>query len=468
MVDTHVIWAPQPGPQAAFVTCPLYEVLYGGARGGGKTDAVLGEWVAHAARYGPAARGLLVRRELPQLDELVARSQELFTPLGAVYKASRKVWQMPGGAILRLRYLDSLQHAAAYQGHQYTRLYVEEATSWPDPGPIDRLRATLRSAQGTPVGIRLTANPGGPGHAWVKARYIDPAPGGMKVLKDDHGLERIFLPARLKQNLALQRADPTYETRLRQSGSVALVRAWLDGDWDAVEGAYFDCWSHVRHVLAPVALPTSWPRMRSMDWGSARPFSVGWWAIAMDDWKHPQGAVIPRGALVRYREWYGRASGKPNVGLKLTAEQVALGIKEREGGEKMRDAVADPSIFAEDGGPSLAERMKRSGVWFRPADNRRVAGRGAMGGWDSVRSRLIGKDGKPMLYCFETCADSIRTLPALPHDAHRPEDVDTAAEDHAADEWRYACMARPLDPEARERMRRAPAMAITDYDEARI
>jgi hypothetical protein len=138
-----------------------------------------------------------------------------------------------------------------------------------------------------------------------------------------------------------------------------MVRAWLEGDWTVIEGAYFDCWRTDVHVLGPFEVPSDWTRFRSMDWGSARPFSVGWWAIVPDDYRARnvlgETVVLPRGALVRYREWYGCAS-TPNQGLKLTAEQVAEGITSRET-EKLRYGVLDPACFKEDGGPSIAERI---------------------------------------------------------------------------------------------------------------
>ena len=148
---------------------------------------------------------------------------------------------------------------------------------------------------------------------------------------------------------------------------------------------------------------------------------------------------------MRYREWYGAAA--PNVGLKVPAEAVADRIRELERDDgRIAYGVLDPSAFASDGGPSIAERMARRGVHFRRADNARVAQRGALGGWDQLRARLVGEGGRPGIYLFSTCADTIRTLPALQHDAARPEDVDSQAEDHAADEVRYACMSRPWLP----------------------
>jgi hypothetical protein len=201
-------------------------------------------------------------------------------------------------------------------------------------------------------------------------------------------------------------------------------------------------------LLSPFEIPDSWHKFRSFDWGSASPFSCGFWAVASDDLRRPEG-IIPRGALVRFNEWYG-ADG-PNKGLKLTTEQVAAGISDRSRGHKFSGCVADPAIFAEDGGPSRAEIFRNHGVIFRPADNKRVARNGAMGGWDEMRQRMIGHE-RPMIYCFTTCRDSIRTIPTLPHDNLRPEDIDTDSEDHAADEWRYACMSRPwIKPKRKEK-----------------
>jgi hypothetical protein len=437
-----VAWRPQPGPQSALVTCPVFEVFFGGARGGGKTDAMLGEFAIHAGKYGADAIGLMIRRERTQLIETIERSREIFTLIGAKFHEQEKMWRFPNGARLRFAYLERDADAEGYQGHSYTRVYVEEIGNFPNATPVLKLMATLRSAKGVPTGFRATGNPGGPGHQWVKARYIDPNPTGWEVIADEKsGLERVYIPSRIADNRLLLANDPLYIAKLRASGSDNLVKAWLEGDWSVIDGAFFDGWSTQRHVLAPFSIPVEWSKFRAFDWGSARPFSVGWWAIASESYAVGDGAAIPRGALVRYREWYG-ASG-PNQGLKLTAEAVADGIKEREH-ETIAYSVADPSIFAMDGGPSIAERMSIRGIQFRPADNKRVSQMGAMGGWDQMRARLAGDlDGNPMIFTFSTCKDSIRTIPALQHDSDRPEDLDTDGEDHAADEWRYACMSRP-------------------------
>jgi len=462
--DLAIAWEPQPGPQTALITCPVFEVFYGGARGGGKTDGVLGEFASHAAQYGEHAIGLMVRRTREQLVETIERSRVIYTRIGA--KLVDNLWRFPNGARLRFAYLERDADAENYQGHSYTRVYVEEIGTFPSAAPILKLLATLRSGHGVPVGFRATGNPGGPGHQWVKARYIDAAPLGWKVTthsfenpftKEIVTRDRVYIPSRLSDNEYL---GGGYVANLHMAGSPELVRAWLEGDWNVVLGAYFPEFGP-RHVVAPRELPEHWTRFRAFDWGSYRPFSVGWYAVS--DGELPD---FPRGALIRYREWYG--ASEPNVGLKMTAEQVADGILARETRterEAIASSVADPAIFAADGGPSIAERMFGRGITFRRADNARVSRGGAMGGWDQVRSRLVGEDGRPMVYFFSTNVHLIRTLPALQHDELKPEDVDTEGEDHAADELRYACMSRPYTapkPKAKEPMRGIHEMTMNE------
>lgn len=442
-LDRPVIWRPQPGPQTELIRCPVFEVFFGGARGGGKTDGMLGDWIRHAQDYGAAAVGLMVRRTYKQLVETIERSRQIYPFLGA--RMTDDMWRFPNGARLRFAYLERDSDADNYQGNSYTRIYVEEAGNFPNPAPIYKLMATLRSAAGVPVGMRLTGNPGGPGHQWVKARYIDPCPTGWRVQTDGvTGLQRVYIPSRIGDNKLLIEADPTYVAKLSAVGSPELVRAWLEGDWSVVTGAYFPEFSIARHVYQPFAVPQHWKRFRAMDWGSARPASIGWWAIASETAEHG-GRVIPTGALVCYREWY--VAKGPNEGLRLTAEEVAAGILARQTKEEMAPdgtegrvgySVCDPSMMIQDGGPSIAERMAKIGCHWGPADNKRLPG------WDQVRQRLKGVDDRAMILWFSTCTDSIRTLPALQHDERHPEDVDTEGEDHAADQIRYACMSRPI------------------------
>lgn len=300
--------------------------------------------------------------------------------------------------------------------------------------------------------ILCGANPGNIGHLWVKATFVQSGqPMEMQMMPaNDGGMLRQYIPARLDDNPSMTEDDPGYEMRLEGLGSASLVKAMRWGDWDVIEGAFFDCWDPRRHVVRPFEIPQDWTRFRSGDWGSAKPFSFGWWAVVGDKFKvpGPDGIWLPRGCLVRYREWYGMQPGKPNVGLKMHAEAVGKRLLELETDNRLvRSGVLDPAAFSQDGGPSIHERIfagANKRLFFSPADNKRVPGRGALGGWDQMRGRMVGDaDGLPMVVCFSTCVDSIRTIPALQHDDTKPEDLDSDMEDHAADEWRYACMSRP-------------------------
>lgn len=447
--EPTIIWSPQPGPQTDLVTCPIFEVFYGGARGGGKTDGSIGDWISHSHQYGENAIGLFVRRRLTQLSEAIARAKFLCQKLGAKWHEQKKELVMPNGARLRFAYLERDSDAEEYQGHNYTRVYIEEATNFPFPDPIMKLKGTLRSTAGVPVGIRLTGNPGGPGHHWVKNRYIDPDPRGYLVIREEEEIEiepgvfsnafieRVFIPAKLRDNKLLLKNDPAYVMRLRQTGSEALVKAWLEGDWSGVDGTFFSEFMEEKHVYRGVLhIPDYITRFRALDWGSAAPFSVGWYAVSDGSFG------FEKDCIVKYAEWYGW-NGKPNTGLKMSANLVGQGILARD---KLTDkkkpsyGVADPSIFATNGGPSIAEMMMVEGCsWFR-GDNARQPG------WEQMRKRLsAGTDSSETLLVFhESCENTIRTLPYLQHHEKNAEDLDTDAEDHAADETRYAIMSRPL------------------------
>jgi hypothetical protein len=313
------------------------------------------------------------------------------------------------------------------------------------------------------------SNPGNIGHQWVKSTFIDGARSFeiRKMSKGEGGMLRQYIPARLEDNPHLDAED--YEGKLSGLGTKELVRAMREGDWSIIAGAFFSNISEEKHKLPSFTPPPHWTRFRSLDWGSAKPFSVGWWVIAEGgEWvKFRDGTerMFLQGALIRYREWYGcekdeDGKSKPDKGMRLSAEAVGRGILEREAGEHIDESlsVADPSLWKEDGGPSNAERMLKCdpkrpgevvGPRFKPADNTRTTG------WQQMYARLEWQDvddGEPMLYVTEGCRDWWRTVPALQHDENRLEDVDSRMEDHAGDDTRYACMARPVSrvPKPRE------------------
>jgi hypothetical protein len=483
-----------PKQWVAFLTLAT-EVLFGGAAGPGKSHLMRIAAIVWCAAI-PGLQVYLFRRIREDLYKNHVEGPKGFRNLLALWIFSGwarfvgdeiRFWN---GSIIYLCHCKAESDIFKYQGAEIHVLLIDELTHFTET-MYRYLRGRVRM-----VGIKLPAeylgkfprvlcgsNPGGKGHLWVKQTFIT----GCEPLKirrmpsSEGGMLRQFIPGRLEDNPSMTEDDPDYEAKLLGLGSATLVAAMRYGDWDVVEGAFFSEWSNLQHVLAPFAIPRHWLRFRSGDWGSASPYSIGWWAVVGDDYALPregtgasdqllpcQGTpnvahslALPRGAIVRYREDYGKVGGK------LTAEQLGARIAKAEKQDpKLSFGVLDPSTFNEDGGPSLAERIngeliKEKLISFHRADNSRVSKSdgpdrgGPMGGWDQVRNRLVGtarkmddfsvdwSSGRPMIYFFSTCVDSIRTIPVLQHDPNRAEDLDTKAEDHAADDVRYACMSRP-------------------------
>ena len=313
---------------------------------------------------------------------------------------------------------------------------------------MDKLKATLRSPEGAQCGFRATCNPGGVGHNWVKARYIDAGPNtiveesftdpftGRKLT-----LSRVFIPAKLADNPKLLANDPDYVARLQLSGSEELVRAWLEGDWNVIHGAFCDKWS-ARNIVTPFAMPSFWLRFRSFDWGFAAPFSCGWWAVPSDPWPTANGVhsarsddplprvVRPGGPHRRGPAADGRGGG---------------GRHRRAGGWREDRLWRRRSVDLPPGRRALDRRAPAADGTLLAAGGQHPGGQaGALSGWDQMRARIAGGEDGPMLYVFDTCRDFIRTVPVLQHDPERLDDLDTSAEDHIADETRYACLSRPL------------------------
>ena len=236
----QVIWQPQPGPQSLLLSCPCDEVFFGGARGGGKTDGAIGVVLQHERTWGVDAHMIWFRRTGPELEGALLRMHEIFPQLGADYSVQARTWTFPSGATLKLRFLDRDQHADKYQGHEYTLIIFDELGNWPTAKPVDKLRGTLRSARGVRCQIVATGNPGGPGHGWVKARFVDAGdPLTPLVETFTHPTtgatvtsSRVYIPSKLEDNAYL-RDDTRYIAQLHQSGPPHLVRAWLTGDWAA-------------------------------------------------------------------------------------------------------------------------------------------------------------------------------------------------------------------------------------------
>lgn len=478
-----VLFEAQPGMQVEMMACPVDVKVVGGTRAAGKTLAALaGCFIQHAQLLGKDARGLVVRRKETHGKETFEEVRRLYEQVGAKTKGEEGVFVFPNGARLRFSFVETDEQAAAFAGHNYTWILVEEANQIANWSAVLKLLATMRGTKGGYREMIMTCNPEGPGMGWLKDRYIAPAPEGRVVhwrterlpLPEGGEIESrlswVFIPGWLRENKALLESDPGYLARLVEStrGNPQLYRAWIEGDWDAMTGQFFQNfgdWKKAGGVLHPFRVPRGWPRFAAADWGSARPFCVLWFAVVPEESRTERGVVLPADSLVAYREWYGVQRERngmvlANEGLKLTADEVGRGVAERSVGDPPREyAVMDPSAWIQDGGPSIASRLmsaerewcrRRGGsasTWWK-ADNRRTPEGGYLGGWDAVRAlmgdgRSYEAGGRPMLYVFENCESLLRTMPTMVHDEKRPEDMKkTNQEDHAVDALRYGVMSR--------------------------
>ncbi len=450
-IDT--VWKAQSGSQTLFLSCPVFECLYEGTRGPGKTDALLMSFAKFVGRgFGPAWKGVLFRREYKELQDVVSKSKRWFTqafPKARFLESlSDYKWRFETGEELLFRTAKTPNDYWSYHGHEYPWIGWEELTNWPDSRLYEDMMSVCRcSVPGLPRMYRATANPYGAGHSWVKSRFIDPAPRG-SVVKDDRGRQRVAIHGSLFENKILLKNDPEYLKNLESITDPNKRKAWLLGDWDIVAGgALDDVWDRNRHVIQPFEIPKTWRIDRSFDWGSSRPFSVGWWAEAdgstIEDRAGSQ-KTYPKGTLFRIAEYYGW-NGRPNEGCRMLAVNVAREILKIEKqifpGRIVKAGPADPAIYAAENGVSIADDMARVGVSWILADNR--PGSRATG-LEAMRKRLAAgienQMEEPGLFVFEGCQHFIRTVPVLPRDSKKMDDVDTNAEDHVYDESRYRCL----------------------------
>ena len=449
--------------QAAAFTTEATEVLYGGAAGGGKSYLERVSAIRWCAEI-PGIQVYFFRRTLPDLRDNHLRGPTSFFVLlqsylqtsNVKFHAQENEFEFWNKSVLHLCYCDSENDVEKYRGAEIHVLILDELTHFSDY-QYRFLRSRVRIAglsipekyKSRLPRIEAASNPGSIGHAWVKRAFVLPKPANeiWRTTPDEGGMVRQFIPAKLSDNPHLTRDDPSYVDRLKGLGTDNLVRAMLEGDWDIIAGQAFEKLRRSTHEIEPVEPPDDWLCFGSLDWGSTRPFSFGMWTVSNGD-DLPDGRSYPRGALIRYDEWYGW-NGKPNEGLRMEVPEVAEGILKKCGERKMAYTIADPSMWKVDGGPSHAETMNRHGVVLRKADNSRHAG------YLAVRQRIAG-DKKPMLYATRNChAGFWRTMPDIVMDEHRfgmkSEDVDTDQEEHCYDDVRYACMSRPWLTEIRKK-----------------
>lgn len=449
----NIVWAPHKGSQVDFIRCPIYEVLYEGTRGPGKTAGLLMDFAQHCGvGFGPHWRGVLFRETYPQLADVVSKSKGLFYRAfpGIKFNHGDFAWTWPTGEQLLFRHMRVEEDYWNYHGHEYPWIGWEELTNWASSSCYESMKACSRSSNpGMPRKYRSTANPYGVGHNWVKSYFVDPSPPGV-VIREKGKMPRARIKGYFFENAHLMQADPNYVINLRSITDPNKRKAWLGANWDIVSGGMFDgVWREEVHVLQPFDIPKTWRIDRSFDWGSSRPFSVGWWAVAngeevtlrIDPDGEPVKRAFARGSLIRIAEWYGW-NGRPNEGLRMLASEVARGIKEREAAMgltgRVRPGPADSSIFDTQNGVCIADDMARAGIRWERADKSPGSRKN---GWERMRDFMAAALEHPMekpgLFVLNTCRQFLRTVPGLPRDDKNPDDVDTDAEDHVGDDARY-------------------------------
>ena len=444
-------WMPQPGPQTAAFLCPFDEIFIGGSRGGGKTNFTVAGSFLKNIHIGRGWRSVVFRRKGPEHEDAIEMTKEIYPYIEGnpgKWNGTKSIWTFRNGAIQKFRHLERNSDALGYKGHQYPHIAVEEADAFKDFDILEKIYMCCRSGNAEIARVKqiiINANPGGPGHNWLKSRFICYGRKGYRPIIDPEGNTRIFIPASIYDNKILMENDPSYLKKLKAIKDPALKAAWLYGDWDIVVGGYFsDRWNENRDkiVISPFKIPSMWPVYGSFDWGCARPFSYGLYTVSPgfshnDQW-------IPRGALIRFKEIYGIYRDPvtnrevANKGNGLDDIEIAEEIEklERPHMYQMRHRVADPSIWSRDGGKKTkAGRMKKAGIKFRKANNDRVAG------WALLRYLLKGEEvGQPLVYVTQNCYHFLRTFPGLTKDENNWDDVNTEQEDHVADEFRYMAM----------------------------
>lgn len=481
-----VVWEPIPGTSQEFaLDTRCHHTLYTGARGPGKTDTQLMRFRRRVGMgYGAFWRGIIFDREYKNLDDLVNKSKRWFYRFndGARFLESSSAykWVWPSGEELLFRAADNEESYWDFHGQEYPYIGFNELTKYPTSEVYDMMQSLNRSSftekdwpkdsKGNPIPLPdiplecfSTCNPYGAGHGWVKRRFIDVAPYGSVVKREIE----VFNPRTQKKEKVVRTQvaifgsyreniylDPIYVATLESETDENRRKAWLLGDWDIVAGGAFDdVWNKATHILPRFIIPKTWRVDRSFDWGSTHPFSVGWWAEANGEEAiiiNGDGSVRrfcpPPGTFVQLYEWYGTKEIGTNKGLKLSAKEIAEGIKEIEASllkdgwipHKPHAGPADNQIrdVRESDVDTIEKKMADCGIRWLESDKSPGSRRN---GLDLMRERLkAAKTGEGVaLYFMQNCLASISTIPTLPRDPKKPDDIDTTAEDHPYDMARY-------------------------------
>lgn len=387
--------------QKAFIDAKESEVLFGGAAGGGKSYGQVVDALLFALRY-PGSKQLILRRSFAELHKSLIRVALSLYPRGIFsFNSSTHTGRFSNGSCIDFGYCATENDVYQYQSAEYDCVRFDELTHFTEAQYI-YLISRVRGANGYPKQIKSSTNPGGVGHSWVKARFVDPAERGAPFIGED-GMSRIFIPSLLDENIFLREGDPKYRERL-----LALPereqRALLFGEWDIFEGQYFGEFRRDLHVVAPFEIPLSWRRYRTLDYGLDR-LAVLWIALS------------PGGRVFVYRELC-----ESGLAISEAARKIAEASPTEE---DIYATLAPPDLWArsQETGKTKASIFAENGVSFTKTSNNRECG------WLAVKELLaLDGEGVPRIGIFSSCTELIKCLPALTIDKLRP--TDCALEPH--------------------------------------
>lgn len=444
-------YSPQPR-QEILHGCRARQILFGGAAGGGKSTALFWDVVSFCMEN-PGLHAYLFRRKYPELEKThiasIKHFQAKYPQIGR-YNETHKRYDFLNGSLLNFCHAERLEDVDMYLSAEMHYLGIDEAVKF-IPLQIIKLRARVRLGNYSPPQkdflprFVMSTNPGGPAHSWIKQTFIDPEPAGEKMFVDpETGWNTIYIPSRITDNKYI---DEGYD-KVLSSLPPDLARAYLHGDWDVVEGQALETLSKERHMLRPFEIPRHWTRFMCVDWGTAKPYAVCWFAVSdgvtIEDRELKKEIVIPKGALIMYREKYGW-NGNPDMGCRTESHQLAKEVLkvEDEVHDVMDYRVGDTNMWSQFDGPSPAERMKTAtdGVFIM-----RKAKKDRRANYQEFRARLAdNEDGQPMIYFFSTCRHFWRTVPQLQLDSNDPDKgVGPNQEDHIYDAICYGLASRPM------------------------
>lgn len=454
-------WIPNPGGQFLLFCCPIEDVLIEGDRGGGKTEALVLDYLADVGKgFGDRWIGAIFRREYKDLNDVITKAKRLiraYFPGARFFKSAADLkFVFPEGEELLFRHGKTFDDYMSYHGQEIPWQGHEELTGSPDPIFFDAMYSCCRtSVPGIRPRRRSTTNPYGPGHSWVKHRYIDDCePGQIKTTlvpnpEDPDGepikLQSTRIRCMRADNPHLVENDPKYLARLVTGASENKIKAWVHGDWDIIAGMYFSNAIDPMYNRLPSLknhIPPGWKIYRAYDHGFSKPYSVGWYLESPGTpLTMPSGGqlTLPKGSLIRFAELYGW-NGRANEGEKILASEIAVRIikKERELGihDRVRPGPADSAIFDNDRGDSIHDEMK--GVRFIPC---RKGPGSRVRGWQKLSQLLQAAHSVPVeercLMVTEDCPHFWRIMPLMQEDERDMDDIDTDLEDHLPDEVRY-------------------------------